>query len=138
MSEPRPDEPREPVTPRPFVYAVLRVVPCLQRGERLNVGVALFCRQLGFIDLRVNLDRDRLAAIAPDFDPAPAAERIEAIRKVVEGDPTAGALAALPPSERFGWLTAPSSTSLQASEAHTGLTTDPAAELDRLFKRLVL
>ncbi len=124
--------------PRPFVYAVLRVVPCLQRGERLNVGVALFCRQLDFIDLKTNLDRERLAAIAPGFDPAPAAERIEAIRKVVQGDPTAGTLAHLPPSERFGWLTAPSSTSIQSSEAHTGLTADPGAELDRLFERLVL
>ncbi|MDQ2623229.1 MAG: DUF3037 domain-containing protein [Actinomycetota bacterium] len=128
----------EQPTPRPFVYAVLRVVPCLQRGERLNVGVALFCRQLDFIGLKENLDPDRLASIAPGFDPGPVAERIESIRRVVEGDPAAGALAALPPSERFGWLTAPSSTSLQASEAHTGLTADPAAELDRLFTQLVL
>lgn len=124
--------------PRPFAYTVLRVVPCLQRGERLNVGVALFCRQLDFLALRTGLDRDRLAALAPGFDPEPVAARIEAIRRVIEGDPAAGALAALPPSERFGWLTAPSSTSIQPSEAHTGLTTDPAAELDRLFERLVL
>lgn len=142
----------EPVTPtgpseaagdddpvaRPFVYSVLRVVPCLQRGERLNVGVALFCRQLDFIALETRLDRARLAAIAPEIDPEPFAERIESIRRVIEGDPAAGALAGLPPSERFGWLTAPSSTSIQASPAHTGLTTDPAAELKRLFQQLVL
>lgn len=123
---------------RPFAYAVLRVVPCLLRGERLNVGVALFCRQLDFIDLRTHLDRERLAAIANEFDPEPVAEKIESIRRVITADPAAGALASLPPSERFGWLVAPSSTSIQPSEAHTGLTSDPAGELDRLFRQLVL
>jgi hypothetical protein len=123
---------------RPFSYAVLRVVPCLQRGERLNVGLALFCRQLDFLELETRLDRDRLAAIAPDLDPEPVEARLEVIRRVVEGDPAAGALAEMDPSDRFGWLTAPSSTIIQSSEVHTGLTSDPAAELDRLFRNLVL
>jgi len=123
---------------RPFSYAVLRVVPCLQRGERLNVGLALFCRQLDFLELETRLDRERLAAIAPDLDPEPVEARLEVIRRVVEGDPAAGALAEMDPSDRFGWLTAPSSTIIQSSEVHTGLTSDPAAELDRLFRNLVL
>lgn len=123
---------------RPFSYAVLRVVPCLERGERLNVGLVLFCRQLDFLGLETNLDRERLAAIAPDTDPQPVESRLAVIRRVVEGDPAAGALAALEPSDRFGWLTAPSSTIIQSSGVHTGLTTDPASELRRLFESLVL
>lgn len=124
--------------PRPFSYAVLRVVPCIERGERLNVGVALFCRQHDFLELKTGLDRERLAAIAPDLDPEPVAARLEAIRRVIAGDPEAGTLAELDPSDRFGWLTAPSSTIIQSSEVHAGLTTDPAAELTKLFENLVL
>lgn len=123
---------------RPFSYAVLRVVPCLERGERLNVGLALFCRQHDFLELETSLDRKRLAAIAPDLDPEPVESRLAVIRRVIEGDEAAGALAELEPSERFGWLTAPSSTIIQSSEVHTGLTAGPAAELKRLFESLVL
>ncbi len=122
---------------QPFAYAVLRVVPRVERGERLNVGVALFCRRSDFLDLRTELDLDRLAAFAPDLDPAPVQSRLEALRLVVCGDPAGGALAALEPSERFGWLTAPSSTIIQPSEVHTGMTADPRATLDRLFESLV-
>jgi len=123
---------------RPFTYAVLRVVPCIERGERLNVGLVLFCRQHDFLGLETGLNRERLAAIAPELDPDPVEARLEVIRRVIEGDTAAGALAELDPSDRFGWLTAPSSTIIQSSEVHTGLTSDPAAELDRLFKSLVL
>lgn len=123
---------------RPFTYAVLRVVPCIERGERLNVGLALYCRQHDFLALRTGLDRTRLAAVAPGLDPAPIEARLEVIRRVIEGDPAAGALAEMDPSDRFGWLTAPSSTIIQSSEVHTGLTADPAAELKRLFESLVL
>jgi hypothetical protein len=122
---------------QPFAYAVLRVVPRVDRGERLNVGVALFCRQHDFLDLRTRLDLDRLKAFAPDLDPAPVKSRLEALRLVVCGDPAGGALAALAPSERFGWLVAPSSTIIQPSDVHTGMTADPRATLDRLFDALV-
>lgn len=123
---------------RSFSYAVIRVVPCIERGERLNVGLALFCRQMDFLSLETKLDSGRLAAIAPDLDPSPIESRLESIRKVIAGDPSAGALAQLPPSERFGWLTAPSSTIIQSSDVHTGLTSDPEVELERLFTSLVL
>lgn len=123
---------------RPFAYAVLRVVPCLERGERLNVGVVLFCRQFDFLELKVGMDEAKLAAIAPDADPGAIRQRLESIRQVIEGDLAAGSLAAMDPSDRFGWLVAPSSTIIQSSKAHTGLTSDPAAELDRLFRTLVL
>ncbi len=123
---------------QPFAYSVLRVVPRVERGERMNVGVALFCRRHDFLDLRTRLEVERLAAFAPDLDPAPVQSRLEALRLVVRGDPAGGALAALEPSERFGWLVAPSSTIIQPSEVHTGMTGDPRATLDRLFAALVV
>ena len=122
---------------QPFAYAVLRVVPSAERGERLNVGVVLYCRREGFLDLRTRVDAARLAALAPQLDPAPVRARLQALRRVVRGDPEGGALAALEPSERLGWLVAPASTIIQASEVHTGLTDDPRATLERLFETLV-
>lgn len=122
---------------RPFVYAVLRVVPSVERGERLNVGVALFCRQHDFLELRAELDAARLGALAPDLDPEPVRTQLAALCRVVAGDTAGGPLAARPKSDRFGWLVAPRSTILQASEVHTGLTEDPAATLDHLFGSLV-
>ena len=121
----------------PFVYAVLRVVPRVERGEQMNVGVVLFCRRHDFIDLRTHLDERRLAALDPDLDLGAVRSRLEALRLVVCGDPAGGALAALEPSERFGWLVAPSSTIIQPSEVHAGLAADPSAELDRLLDEIV-
>lgn len=121
-----------------FTYTVLQLVPCLQRGERINVGVALHSRQHGFVGIKSAVPADRLKAVAPDFDPEPARAALAAITRVIEGQPEGGRLAALPASERFGWLVAPSSTSIQAAGTHTGVTADPATELERLFHRLVL
>ena len=122
---------------KPFTYLILRVVPSVERGERLNVGVVLFCRQRGFLGARVELDSDRLAAIAPSASLAELGEHLAALVRVAEGAPDAGPIAALPASERFGWLAAPSSTIVQASEVHTGLSRDPEATLNALFDRLV-
>jgi hypothetical protein len=124
--------------PQPFAYALLRVVPRLERGERLNVGVVLFCRRHDFLELRTHLDAKRLAAIAPDLDPEPLRSRLDALRRVVAGDSTGGAVAALEQSERFGWLVAPSSTFIQPSDVLTGMTDDPRATLDHLFHTLVV
>lgn len=123
--------------PQPFAYAVLRVVPSVERGERLNVGVALFCRRHDFIGLRTRVDSDRLRALAPGLDPEPVRSRLRALALVVDGDEAGGAIAALPPSERFGWLVAPSSTIIQPSDVHTGVTANPSATLDHLFDALV-
>ena len=126
-----------PAADVPFAYAILRVVPRVERGERLNVGVVVFCRQRDFLDLRAQIDDERLTALAPDLDAAALRESVEAIRAVVCGEPAGGALAALEPSERFGWVVAPASTILQPSQVHTGLTDDPAVTLERLFESLV-
>ncbi|HET8978280.1 MAG TPA: DUF3037 domain-containing protein [Solirubrobacteraceae bacterium] len=122
---------------RPFSYLILRVVPSVERGECINVGVALFSRQLRFLDLRVAVDVERLRALAPDLPVAEVEEHLAALVRVAEGAPDAGPIAALDQSERFGWLAAPSSTIIQPSEVHTGLCTDAAATLDALFARLV-
>lgn len=121
----------------PFSYLILRVVPSVERGECFNVGVVLFCRQMGFLGVRIALDPARLATLAPDVPAAEVEEHLEALVRVAEGAPDAGPIAALPQSERFGWLAAPSSTIVQPSAVHTGLSADPRGTLDGLFVRLV-
>jgi hypothetical protein len=120
-----------------FQYAILRVIPRVERGESLNAGVVLFCRRLGFLAARTELDAAALAALSPGCDPAEVRAHLHTLERVAAGDPASGPIAALEPSERFHWLTAPSSTIVQASPVHTGLTADPAAELDHLFAALV-
>ena len=126
----------EPVA-SPFSYAILRVVPRVERGERFNAGVVVFCRQLGFLGARVALDEARLNALAPDASAEDVRAHLDALVRVAHGDPTGGPIAAIPPSERFGWLVAPSSTIIQPSKVHTGLSEDPQATLDALFAELV-
>jgi hypothetical protein len=126
-----------PAADIPFAYAILRVVPRVERGEQINAGVVLFCRQRDFLDMRTEVDAQRLAALAPDLDIGDVRASLEAIRAVVCGEPGGGALAALAPSERFGWVVAPASTIIQPSRVHTGLTQDPRATLERLFGALV-
>ena len=120
-----------------FQYAIVRVVPHVERGECLNAGVVLFSRRHGFLGARTALDEAALAALSPDCDPAGVRAQLETLERVAAGDPAGGAIAGLEPSERFHWLTAPSSTIVQSSAVHTGLTSDPAGELDHLFERLV-
>lgn len=120
-----------------FSYAVLRVVPRVERGEAMNVGVVLFSRQHDYLGLRVRLDEGRLLALDPGCDPAPIREQLAALSVVASGEGQGGVLAGLPASDRFGWLTAPSSTIIQPSEVHTGLTDDPAVTLDELFEKLI-
>jgi hypothetical protein len=123
--------------PEPFQYAIVRVMPRVERGEAINAGVVLFCRPLRFLGARVELDERLLAALAPDCDPEEVRPHLRTLVAVAEGAPEGGAVARLEPSERFHWLVAPASTIVQPSDVHIGLTRDPAAELDRLFAALV-
>ena len=120
-----------------FQYAIVRVLPRVERGESVNVGVVLLCRPMRFLGARIALDEKRLAAFAPDLDPATIRPHLEAIERIAAGDPLAGPIAKLGQAERFHWLVSPSSTIIQPSEVHTGLCGDPAAQLDRLFDELV-
>ena len=121
----------------PFSYAVVRLVPRVERGERINAGVIVFCRPLDYLSARTHLDEERLAAIAPDVDPAAVRPHLAAIERIAAGDQTAGPIARLDTTQRFHWLVAPSSTIIQPSEVHTGLCGEPGAELERLFRELV-
>lgn len=125
------------MTREPFQYAVIRVVPCLEREEFLNVGVIVFCRTRRYLAARVHLDMARLDALAPGRDWEDVGEHLEARARVAAGDADAGPIAALPQSERFHWLVAPSSTTIQTSAVHSGLCDEPAAMLDHLMGRLV-
>ena len=123
--------------PSPFQYAIVRVVPHVERGECVNAGVVLFCRPRRFLSARIALNTDRVTAIAPDADLGAIRGHLDALVRIAAGEPDAGPIAALPASERFHWLVAPSSTIIQCSPVHTGLTDEPEAELERLVERLV-
>jgi hypothetical protein len=125
------------VPPSPFQYAIVRVVPRVERGECVNTGVVLFCRPRRYLDVRIALDEARVLALASDVDLDAVRGHLDALRRIAEGDETAGPIAALPASERFHWLVAPSSTIIQCSPVHTGLTDDPEVELERLVAQLV-
>ena len=121
----------------PYQYAVLRVVPSIERGECINAGVVLLCRARRFLAARTALHEALLAALAPGLDRGDVHAHLAAIERVAAGDGTAGPIAALTPAERFHWLTAPSSTIIQPGPVHTGLCDNPAEELERLFRELV-
>lgn len=123
--------------PPSFDYAVVRVVPRVEREEFLNAGVILFCLERGVLAARVALDRGRLAALAPDADPAMVEQHLAAIPRICEGGPDAGPIGKLSARERWHWLVAPRSTVVQVSPVHTGLCDDPLRALDRLFDRMV-
>ena len=123
-----------------FEYAVIRVVPRVEREEFINVGVVLFSRAAGFLGCEIALDTSRLGALVsrPGFDLAAVAAQLQAMRLVCDGDAAAGGpIARLSPSERFHWLVAPRSTAIQISPVHGGVSDDPAATLRRLFETLV-
>jgi hypothetical protein len=120
-----------------FEYAVLRIVPDIERGEFINAGVVLFCRTRRFLDARVALRSQQLLALAPELDLPPIEGQLLAIPQICRGEPGSGAIGALPQPERFRWIVAPRSTIIQSSAVHCGLSADPAAELVKLFARMV-
>jgi len=116
-----------------FDYTILQVVPRIERDERINAGVILFCPASAFLGCRVALDAAMVRALAPDADVAAVNAQLEAVRAVCAGDAGAGPIARLSPSERFHWLATPRSTVVQPSAPHAGLCDDPTAALERLF-----
>jgi molybdopterin-guanine dinucleotide biosynthesis protein len=120
-----------------FDYAIVRVVPRVDRGEFLNAGVIVFCPTAGFLDCRIELDRARLLALAPSIDITVVESYLEAIPKICAGGGEAGSIGDLPQRARFHWLVAPRSTVIQTSAVHSGVHEDPRAALDGLFEKLV-
>ena len=121
----------------PFAYTTIRVVPRVEREEFVNVGVVLYSRPRKFLGVQARLDRDRLRALWSEFDLDAVERQLDVIRLVVAGDPRGGAIALLPASERFGWLSAPASTVVQPGPVHAGLAHDPDVALHELFSELV-
>lgn len=120
-----------------FDYAVVRVVPRVERGEFLNVGIILFCRVRRFLGARIALDEHRLQVLYPDVDVVALRNNLDVIPLICTGGKGAGPVGQLPQAERFHWLVAPRSTVVQTSPVHSGLCMDPAITLEQLVDALV-
>ncbi len=121
-----------------FEYAVIRVVPHVEREEFMNVGVILYCAGQGFLQTRYVLNESRLRALSPDIDLAELDQRLQAFARICAGRRTGGTIGQLPIAGRFRWLTATRSTVVQTSAVHPGLCNDAEKTLIRLFQELVL
>jgi len=124
--------------PASFDYALLRVVPRVERQEFVNAGVVVFCREKRYLAARVRLDRERVRALWLEADLELIAQHLDAVVRICEGDPAAGAIAQLSQSERFHWLVSPRSTIIQPSPVHTGLCDHTDDLLSRLEKQFFL
>jgi hypothetical protein len=123
--------------PASFDYAVLRVVPRVERQEFLNVGVIVFCRERRFLAAKVAVDETRLLSVWPGLDIEVIRKHTDAIVRICAGDASAGPIASLSQSERFHWLTSPRSTMMQTSPVHTGICQETEALLERLYAQMV-
>ena len=120
-----------------FDYALLRVVPRVEREEFMNAGVIVFCLEKSYLEARIRFDRIRLKALWPEVDPALVEEHLNAVQRICAGDPNAGPVARLSLRERFHWLVSPRSTMIQPSPVHTGVCQTIEGLLDRLEEQLL-
>jgi DUF3037 family protein len=120
-----------------YDYAIIRVVPRVERGEMINVGVVLSCPGVDFLDARVEVDEARLRALDDTLDVDAIRDHLSSIPAICRGGPDAGPIGDLPQRNRFHWLVSPRSTVIQMSAVHTGRTRDPAAALDKLMETMV-
>lgn len=123
--------------PIAYDYAVVRVVPRVDRDESINAGVILFAPQKRFLAARTHIDEARLRALWPDVDIEHIRRHLEAIPRIASGDPEAGPIARMSQSARFHWLTSPRSTMIQISPVRTGISAEPEKLLDHLTSELV-
>ncbi len=120
-----------------YEYAVVRVVPRVDREEFVNAGVIVFCLERGVLAARIELDPDRVRALAPDADLAVIEEHLRTIPAICAGGEGSGPIGRLSPRERFRWLVAPRSTVVQTSPVHAGLCEEPERALEDLLERMV-
>jgi len=120
-----------------YDYAIIRVVPRVERGELINVGVILSCPDADFLEAGINVDASRLLALDPTLDLDAIRAHLSTIPLICRGGPGAGPIGALPQRQRFHWLVSPRSTVIQMSSVHTGRTADPGRLLQRLIEQLV-
>ena len=123
--------------PSSFDYAIIRVVPRVERGEFLNAGVIVHCPTLDYLAASVSLDEVKLKAWWPDVDAVELREHLEVFPRIAAGEPTAGPIALLPRGERFHWLVAPRSTVVQVSSVHSGICEGTGSLLAQLMHRFV-
>lgn len=121
----------------PFDYGVIRVMPRVERGEFINVGVIVFCRTKRFLQARLAYDEHRLHTFAPALEWEPVLTQLSYIPQICEGGAESGPIGAMPLADRFYWLTAPRSTVIQCSPIHSGLCSDPTTAIVRLMERMV-
>ena len=120
-----------------YSYAIIQVVPRVERGEAVNIGIILFARTMDYLVASVELSEERLLGFAPGLDLDQVKEHLQTFQAIAAGQPEAGPVAILEPSERFHWLTSPRSTVIQTSPVHVGWCTDPAICLEELMTELV-
>ena len=120
-----------------FDYAIVRVVPRVEREEFVNAGVILFCVEKGFLEARVHVDESRLKALWPEIDIDLVRQHLEAFPNICKGTPSSGPIAKLSQRERFHWLVAPRSTMIQVSPVHSGLCENPENAVERLVRGLL-
>ena len=120
-----------------YDYAIIRVVPRVERGEMINVGVILSCPDVDFLEARVEVDAARLQALDASLDVETTRANLEMIPRVCRGGAEAGPIGELPQRSRFHWLVSPRSTVIQMSPVHTGRTMNPSATLDHLLETMV-
>jgi hypothetical protein len=121
-----------------FEYAIIRIVPRVEREEFLNVGIILYCKDLKFLDTKYTLNKERVAAICAHLDCNEVEEHLQSFGKIAKGEKNGGPIAALDLPSRFRWLTAARSTIIQTSKVHPGFTENPEVTLEKLFNQLVL
>lgn len=121
-----------------YDYALVRLVPHVERGECINAGVILFCRTLQFLGALTHLDSKRALVLAPHIDLELVKQHLDRIPLICAGGEQAGSIGLLSQPERFHWLVSPRSTIIQTSEVHSGLCSEPQRELEQLFKEMVL
>lgn len=121
-----------------YEYAVIRIMPRVEREEFINVGVVLYCAASGFLQAKYTIDMPRLSAFCGDCDIPEAEEYLMAFSRICRGNGDAGPISKLPAAARFRWLTATRSTIVQTSKVHPGFCDDPGEMLEKLFGDLVV
>ncbi|HTM93715.1 MAG TPA: DUF3037 domain-containing protein [Flavisolibacter sp.] len=121
-----------------FEYAIIRIVPRVEREEFLNVGIILYCKDRKFLDTKYTINKERISALCAEVDCKEVEEHLQSFEKIAKGEKDGGSIAALDLPSRFRWLTATRSTIIQTSKVHPGFTEDPKETLEKLYQQLVL
>ncbi|WP_341226575.1 DUF3037 domain-containing protein [uncultured Arcticibacterium sp.] len=121
-----------------YEYAVLKLIPCVDRGESINIGVVLYCKSKRFLDFKYHLDTDRLKAFSKNISLRELQEHLQSFEKICKGTPDSGLIGEQEQASRFRWLTARRSTIIQASEVHPGYCHEPSEAIKKIYTKMVM